>query len=154
MPYPAERASRLGHVPVVNSQAVHEAFSRWEVAQATPADENRVTALCRPVVDLENEGVASGVRFAITVDGSDSEVEATREHPTIKVGYVRVAASFIDLEKLHRSGAGDFVDPHLLRESHQHAAFDRPCDSGSNRCRHLATGTGPVPPRDKVRPSL
>ena len=125
MPYPAERASRLGHVPVVNSQAVHEAFSRWEVAQATPADENRVTALCRPVVDLENEGVASGVRFAITVDGSDSEVEATREHPTIKVGYVRVAASFIDLEKLHRSGAGDFVDPHLLRESHQHAAFDR-----------------------------
>lgn len=125
MPYPSERASRLGHVPVVNSQAVHEAFSRWEVAQATPADENRVTALCRPVVDLQNGGVADGVRFAITVDGSDSEVEATREHPTIKVGYVRVAASFIDLEKLHKSGAGDFVDPHLLRESHRHAAFDR-----------------------------
>lgn len=125
MPYPSERASRLGHVPVVNSQAVHEAFSRWEVAQATPADENRVTSLCRPVDHLENAGVADGVRFAITVDGSDSEVEATREHPSIKVGYVRVAASFIDLQKLHKSGEGEFVDPHLLRESHQHAAFDR-----------------------------
>lgn len=125
MPYPSERASRLGHVPVVNSQAVHEAFTRWEVAQAAPADENRVTALCRPVADLENGGMADGVRFAITVDGSDSEVEATREYPTIKVGYVRVAASFIDLEKLHKSGAGDFVDPRLLREAHQHAAFDR-----------------------------
>src|SRR4051794_3495897 len=125
MPYPSERASRLGHVPVVNSQAVHEAFSRWEVAQATPADENRVTSLCRPVVELDNAGVAEAVRFAITVDGSDTEVEATREHPTIKVGYVRVAASFIDFEKLHQAGAGDFVDPHLLRESHQHAAFDR-----------------------------
>lgn len=125
MPYPSERASRLGHVPVVNSQAVQDAFSRWEVAQATPADENRVTALCRPVDELDNAGVAEAVRFAITVDGSDAEVEATREHPTIKVGYVRVAASFIDFEKLHAAGVGDFVDPHLLRESHQHAAFDR-----------------------------
>jgi hypothetical protein len=125
MPYPSERASRLGHVPVVNSQAVHQAFSRWEVAQATPADENRVTSLCRPVEELDNGGLASAVRFAITVDGSDTEVEATREHPTIKVGYVRVAASFVDFEKLHEAGAGDFVNPHLLRESHQHAAFDR-----------------------------
>ena len=125
MPYPSERASRLGHVPVVSSQAVHDAFSRWEVAQATPADESRVTSLCRPVGDLDHAGVAESVRFAITVDGSDTEVEATREHPTIKVGYVRVAASFVDFAKLHKAGAGDFVNPHLLRESHQHSAFDR-----------------------------
>jgi hypothetical protein len=125
VPYPSERASRIGHVPVVNSQAVREAFSRWEVAQATPGDEDRVTSLCRPVDELDNAGIAEAIRFAITVDGSDSEVEATREHPTIKVGYVRVAASFIDFAKLHAAGAGAFVNPHLLRESHQHAAFDR-----------------------------
>lgn len=125
MPYSSERASRLGHVPVVNSQAVNDAFSRWEVAQATPADESRVTSLCRPVEELDNAGIADAVRFAITVDGSDTEVEATREHPTVKVGYVRVAASFIDFDKLHQAGEGDFVNPHLLRESHQHAAFDR-----------------------------
>lgn len=125
MPYSSERASRLGHVPVVNDQAVHDAFSRWEVAQATPADENRVTSLCRAVDELDNADIAAAVRFAITVDGSDAEVEATREHPTVKVGYLRVAASFIDFEKLHAAGAGDFVNPHLLRAAHQHAAFDR-----------------------------
>lgn len=125
MPYPSERASRLGHVPVVNNETVRDAFARWEVAQATPTDENRVTSLCRAVKELDNGGISGAVRFAITVDGSDSEVEATREHPTIKVGYVRVAASFVDFDKLHQAGAGDFVDPHLLRESHQHAAFDR-----------------------------
>src|SRR5689334_23884251 len=97
MPYPSERASRLGHVPVVNSQAVHDAFSRWEVSQATPSDKSRVTSLCRSLEGLDNAEVSEEVRFAITVDGSDSEVEATREHPTIKVGYIRVAASFIDL---------------------------------------------------------
>lgn len=125
MPYSSERASRLGHVPLVNDQAVHDAFSRWEVAQATPADVNRVTSLCRRIDELDNAGLSEAVRFAITVDGSDTEVEATREHPTIKVGYLRVAASFIDFEKLHAAGAGDFVNPHLLREAHQHAAFDR-----------------------------
>jgi hypothetical protein len=124
MPYPSERASRLGHVPVVNNQAVHHAFARWEVAQATPADQNLVTSLCTPVHELEGAGLADQVRFAITVDGSDSEVEATREHPTIKVGYLRVAASFVDLEKLHEAGADTFVNPRALREAHQHAAFD------------------------------
>ena len=92
MPYPSERASRIGHVPVVNSQAVKDAFSRWEVAQATPADESRVTSLSRPVDELDNGGLADAVRFAITVDGSDAEGEASRENPTSKVGYVRVAA--------------------------------------------------------------
>lgn len=109
--YPSERASRLGHVPVVNSQAVRDAFSRWEVAQATPADENRVTSLCRPIEELDNAGIADAVRFAITVDGSDTEVEATREHPTIKVGYVRVAASFIDFEKLHAARGRELRQP-------------------------------------------
>ncbi len=110
---------------MVNNATVHAAFSRWVVTQATPDDEKRVTSLCRPISDLDNASVAESVRFAITVDGSDTEVEATREHPTIKVGYLRVAASFIDFEKLHASGTGDFVNPHLLRESHQYAAFDR-----------------------------
>jgi hypothetical protein len=76
------------------------------------------------MADLTNGGLSRDVRFAITVDGSDAEVEATREYPTIKVGYVRVAASFIDLDKLHEAGAADFVNPRALRAAHQHAAFD------------------------------
>ena len=109
MPYSSERASRLGHVPVVNSQAVNDAFSRWEVAQATPADESRVTSLCRPVEELDNAGIADAVRFAITVDGSDTEVEATREHPTVKVGYVRVAA--LSMAKLRSPLVANWKSP-------------------------------------------
>ncbi|KLN34186.1 hypothetical protein FB00_13490 [Cellulosimicrobium funkei] len=124
MPYPMERASRLGHVPVVNSQAVRDAFSRWQVAQAAPSDVGLVASMCHTLESLPHAQASADVRFAITVDGSDTEVEATREHPTVKVGYVRVAASFIDLSKLHASGVGEFVDPTLLREAHKHAAFD------------------------------
>src|SRR5690625_4987515 len=79
MPYPNERASRLGHVPVVNNQAVQDAFARWRVAQAAPEDESRITSLCTPLTDLAHSQRSNDIRFAITVDGSDTEVEATRE---------------------------------------------------------------------------
>lgn len=124
MPYPHEKAHRLGHVPVVNNEAVQDAFSRWEIAQAKPQDGSGIASMCTSVDQLDGANPSPDVDFAITVDGSDSEVEATREHPTIKVGYLRVAASFVDLNKLMKAGEGEFVNPHTVREAHQHAAFD------------------------------
>ncbi|MDX1887921.1 hypothetical protein [Mycolicibacterium sp. 120270] len=62
--------------------------------------------------------------FAITVDGSDTEVEATREHPTVKVGYIRVAGSFVDLERLMKAGAGPYIHPGEVRHAHSESAFD------------------------------
>lgn len=124
MPYPKERASRLGHVPTVNSRAVQEAFSRWQVVQAKPSDESRIAELCTPVESLASYNSSSDVRFAITVDGSDSEVEATREHPTVKVGYIRVAGSFLELDRLMAAGKGPYVNPAEVRRSHSESAFD------------------------------
>lgn len=124
MPYQSERAHRLGHVPVVNNEAVQEAFTRWEVAQAKPEDGLAIAAMCTPMGDLAGEGQSAEVGFAITVDGSDAEVEATRAHPTVKVGYLRVAASIVDLDKLRQAGEGEFVNPRTVRDAHQHSAFD------------------------------
>jgi hypothetical protein len=124
MPYSNETAPRLGHVPVVNNQAIQEAFSRWEVVQARPDDDHGIKSLCKPLSDLVEISEASDVCFAITVDGSDSEVEATREHPTVKVGFIRVAGSFVDLDKLASSGEGAFVNPVELHHSHVESAFD------------------------------
>ena len=124
MPYPSERAPRLGHVPTVSNQAVQDAFARWEVAQARPDDESRVTDLCVPVTSLPTRTQASDVRFSITVDGSEAEVEATREHPTVKVGYIRVAGSLLEIDKLNEAGKGPFVDPRMVSDAHQAASFD------------------------------
>ncbi len=124
MPYPNERAHRLGHVPTVNNKAVQEAFSRWQVSQARPSDGSGIRELCVSVDTLTSSTAASDVRFAITVDGSDTEVEATREHPTIKVGYIRVAGSFLELDKLTSTETGPFVDPREVRQSHSEWAFD------------------------------
>jgi hypothetical protein len=144
MPYNNERAPRLGHVPITTSEAVAAAFSRWEIAQAKPEDQNEITSLCVPVEALPELAPASAVKFAITVDGSLTEVEATRDHPTIKVGYIRVAASLLELDLLEEAGKGPFVDPAKVRQAHQASAFDaalpgsglvRPGSSGPNTWR-------------------
>jgi hypothetical protein len=125
MPYPGERASRLGHVSTVNSQSVAEALTRWQVSHARPTDGSAIQSLCKPLGALPDVGVGKSVRFAITVDGSDTEVEATRENPTVKVGYLRVAGSFLDLDKLKSSSSdGPFVDSARLRSSYKAASFD------------------------------
>lgn len=64
------------------------------------------------------------MRFSITVDGSVTEVEATREHPTVKVGYIRVAGSLLELDKLAEASKGQFVNPRMVSEAHKAAAFD------------------------------
>lgn len=124
MPYPNERAPRLGHVPTVSNKAVQEAFARWEVAQARPDDESRITDLCVDISTLPTRTHASDVRFSITVDGSETEVEATREHPTVKVGYIRVAGSLLEIDKLDEAAKGPFVDPRMVSDAHQAASFD------------------------------
>jgi len=124
MPYPNERAPRLGHVPTVSNKAVQEAFARWEVAQARPDDESRITDLCADVSTLPTRTQSGDVRFSITVDGSETEVEATREHPTVKVGYIRVAGSLLEIDKLNEAAKGPFVDPRMVSDAHQAASFD------------------------------
>jgi hypothetical protein len=79
------------------------------------------------------------VRFSITVDGSETEVEATREHPTVKVGYIRVAGSLLELGKLQEAGRGPFVDPRVVSEAHKAAAFDAALP-GSGLVRPGSTG--------------
>ena len=125
MPYLNEQASKLGHVPTVNSQAVRDAMQQWTVSAGRPDNPTVIGDLCCPLDDLEQqEGDAADINFSITVDGSDAEVEATRDHPTVKVGYLRVAGSMVDLKKFQQLGEDDLVDPQLMRKAHSEYAFD------------------------------
>lgn len=158
MPYSNEKAYRLGHVPTVNNEAVQKAFARWQVAHSSRDDHSSVTSLCVPVSDLASAVPSDAVTSAITVDGSDSEVEATRQHPTVKVGYLRVAGSLVDLDKLaeltkpageHEPTKSPFVDARAIRRAHNEYAFDAafpgsglvlPCLSGAETWRNEVDG--------------
>jgi len=124
LPYPMERASRLGHVDTVRNAAVQEALQRWTITSNRPDSSSEVEALCRPLTDLAPIGRPEDVEFSITVDGSDTEVEATRDHPTVKVGYLRVAGSMVRLDSFRTLATQRYIDPRDVRSAHTQYAFD------------------------------
>lgn len=124
MPYFNERAHRLGHVPTVNNVAIHEAFSRWQVAAARPQTDDEIKSLSRPLESLVPAKGVDAVEFAITVDGSDLEIAVTRDHPSVKVGYLRVAGSFLELSRLNSVRSQEFPNPGDVYRMHSEWAFD------------------------------
>lgn len=124
MPYSGEKASRLGHVGTVRNSAVQAALQRWSITSARPTSRDDIDGLCSPLDDLPLVGKPDEVDFSITVDGSDTEVEATREHPTVKVGYLRVAGSMVRLDAFRRLARTRHIDPQGVRQSYTEYAFD------------------------------
>lgn len=128
MPYQGEAgssATRLGHVPTASNPKVKEAMGRWNVTPSVTPPADKVAELCCDLADLPGQvGDAGIVKHSITVDGSDEEVEATREFPTVKVGYIRIAGSLVDLEKFRHDAGDPFPNPVLLRKARESVAFD------------------------------
>lgn len=124
MPYEGEKASRLGHVETVKNEAVKAALQRWTITSARPNGRDGITELCLPLEELPLVGKLEEVDFSITVDGSDTEVEATRDHPTVKVGYLRVAGSVVRLDVFRSLSRVKHIDPREVRKSHSEYAFD------------------------------
>ena len=124
MPYSGEKASRLGHVGTVRNEAVKAALQRWTITTARPTSRDAIDELCVPLADVQLVGEPDDIDFSITVDGSDTEVETTREHPTVKVGYLRVAGSMVRLDIFRSLGQAKYIDPRDVRRSYTDYAFD------------------------------
>ncbi|MEV0621730.1 hypothetical protein AB0I81_50975 [Nonomuraea sp. NPDC050404] len=124
MSYDGEKASRLGHVDTVRNERVKTALQRWSITTAKPGSRDEIDGLCKPLEDLPMVGKLEDVDFSITVDGSDTEVETTRDHPTVKVGYLRVAGSVVRLDAFRNLSRLKHIDPREVRKSHSEYAFD------------------------------
>lgn len=124
MPYSGEKASRLGHVDTVRNEAVKAALQRWQITSSRPNSKDEIESLCIPLGDLPRVGDPGDIDFSITVDGSDTEVEATRDHPTVKVGYLRVAGSMVQLDAFRALAIERYIDPRAVRKSQTEYAFD------------------------------
>lgn len=124
MPYPGEKASRLGHVGTVRNEAVRAALQGWTITSARPQTSGDIDELCINLKNLPLNGEPADVDFSITVDGSDTEVETTRDHPTVKVGYLRVAGSMVRLDVFRSLAKQRYINPREVRQSHNEYAFD------------------------------
>jgi hypothetical protein len=115
MPYEQERASRIGHVPTVLSPAIVEAMQRWEFP-LTAAEPRQIINRLIALDDLPKDQ-RPDPSFTIAFDGSNQEVEARAEYPSIRVGFVQIAGVYVDIMKFLSANRTGLVDARQLEKA-------------------------------------
>lgn len=116
MPYEHEFAPRLGHVPAASNAAIQHALTRWTIPAVT-ADSAEIDRRIIPLTDLAPEPSRPPPKFAFAFDGSDVEIPAREEYPSVRVGFLKVGGALVDLDKFFDSDDHGLVDPRKLRQA-------------------------------------
>lgn len=115
MPYESGRggyelAKRLGHVPVVDNEAVKAELQELETREPEiddiPLGDHTVA-----VDDLENQDIEPPVDYIFSFDGSCQEVEVKEKFPANRIGFIQTSAVLTDLSKVHEQEQQRLVDP-------------------------------------------
>jgi len=126
-----ERASSIGHVPIVENELVQERLREYRIH----ANQVDVEIDERLVHDADSLGASSReVRWVLSFDGSQQEVAAREEYPSTRIGYVQVAGVLVDVASMLSQTDDRFVDPRVVRDATEEALHSMVLP-GSNVCR-------------------
>ncbi len=126
-----ERASSIGHVPIVENELVQERLREYRIH----ANQVDVEIDERLVHDADSLGASSReVRWVLSFDGSQQEVAAREEYPSTRIGYVQVAGVLVDVASMLSQTDDRFVDPRVVRDATEGALHSMVLP-GSNVCR-------------------
>ncbi|WP_328554319.1 hypothetical protein [Streptomyces sp. NBC_00358] len=116
MPYPDERASRIGHVQTALSPAILEAMERWNTPALEVGDPSHVTDRVTSLEEIQKDQRPDPT-FAIAFDGSNQEVEARPGYPSVRVGYVQIAGVYVDIPRFLNANRSGLVDARELERA-------------------------------------
>jgi len=126
VPYSAGRAGtwqharRLGHVPVVENQIVRERLANYRI-RATEGSFQLPDNLLVSASLLD--GPSELPRWAMSFDGSQSEVAVREEYPGTRIGYVQIAGVLVHLEEMLSQATEHLVDPYVVRHASDEALY-------------------------------
>ncbi|MEU8194407.1 hypothetical protein AB0C10_11575 [Microbispora amethystogenes] len=116
MPYNQERASRIGHVPTVLSQAIAQAMERWEIPSLEVEEPRHIIERLVPLTDLKRDQRPDPT-FVIAFDGSNQEVEARAGYPSVRVGYLQIAGVYVNIAQFLSANRTGLVNARELERS-------------------------------------
>jgi len=126
-----ERSSRLGHVPIVESEFVKGRLRGYKVySQETARDVAQELVISAD--ELPDPGPPP--KWALSFDGSAQEVAIREEYPSTRLGYIQIAGVLLFLEELSNQRQRVFVDPAAVRQAAQESLVSIVLPS-SNVCR-------------------
>jgi len=143
MPYESGRggyelAQRLGHVPVVDNEAVKEDLTELETREPE-IDELPLESHTVSVSDLENQVDDPTVEYVFSFDGSRQEVEVKEKFPANRIGFIQTSAVLTDLSKVSEQEAKRLVDPARVKQITKSALIHAVVPSTNYRRKGAAT---------------
>ncbi|GHJ49058.1 hypothetical protein Cs7R123_64000 [Catellatospora sp. TT07R-123] len=113
MPSPNERASRLGHVSTVQNAMIETAMTRWVTPAVEKGTPEAVSTRCVAVQDLPGP-TRTPPAYVVAFDGSDQEIQARAQYPSIRVGFIQITGVFVNINQFLNSRVDGLVDPRRL----------------------------------------
>jgi hypothetical protein len=126
-----ERASKLGHVPIAESEFIKSRLQNYRVFNTESigdvADNLLIAASALPDFGFST-------KWAMSFDGSTQEVATKAAYPSTRVGYIQIAGVLVHLEEMLQQARQQFVDPAVIRTATRQSLFSVVLP-GSNVCR-------------------
>ncbi len=107
-----ERASSLGHVPLVDSPFIQRASQDFNVMGTDNVFEID-PVLLTSAIDLPTPNARP--HWIISFDGSPQEVAARETYPSTRLGYIQVAGVLVNLDKMLGQQQYSLVDPAVIQ---------------------------------------
>lgn len=117
--YPIERASKLGHMKVIEHEHVRRLLRQFQTV--TP-DGDAPLGKCDGRVDLDSD---SSIKYIITIDGGQAIIpnEVRRDK---RVAYISVCAMLVRREDIERLRADPIIDPRDLTRMFEDRVWYQP----------------------------
>jgi hypothetical protein len=130
-----ERARRLGHVPIVESEFVRSRLQQYRVYDSETIDDVSENLMVS-ADSLPDPGPDR--KWILSFDGSSQEVAVREEYPSTRVCYLQIAGVLVYLEKMLSQALELFVDPAVIQSAARESLVSVVLPS-SNVCRKGAT---------------
>jgi hypothetical protein len=91
-------------------------MTRWNIPAVT-ADHSEIKKRLVPIEKIDVEEIRPAPKFAFAFDGSDIEVPARQEYPSVTVGFLQIGGALVDLDRFFDSEDRGLVDPRKLRQA-------------------------------------
>ena len=108
MPYEGELASKSAHSEFLRNPDIQDFLKQCNYL--TPPSDQEAEELASKFIEPPelSENLPS---FVVAIDGSNYEAHIDDKLPSTRVGFIKIGALLISLEKFNALRAGRFVDP-------------------------------------------
>lgn len=123
MPYEGEKASKLGHTPILLNQYIKKSIETYKIGFSS---NDGILEILNNMINIKTE--ENNLYHIFSVDGSYADVSVDDRYPSARIGFIQFSMNLIRLyedSKVEKNGLINPIEYNKLMEAHTQS-FDLP----------------------------